>query len=241
MHKKYGPIVRINPYELQVDEPGFLREAVYLRGTLEQVDWAYDTHGTPLLTLSAIDHNDHKHPRAAMNHFFSKANLINRQNTLRGLVSNIRHHPDDFATNSRRFHIKLGEALGVLTRDVATEFRLSKSICNLDAGDFRAGVGNTLQESGAIWRTSKYLRRFVEQDMTKTTEALRSTSTSSKTNQNSPPTVVSGSMEPDLPPAEKTAERLSDEVITVAGAAFETAAYTLSVTLYNVYSNPQIL
>ncbi|RYP45943.1 hypothetical protein DL769_011423 [Monosporascus sp. CRB-8-3] len=163
------------------------------------------------------DHNVHKHRRAAMNPFFSKANVINRQSIVQTLVSKLCHRLDDFATNSKRSHIKLSAALGALTRDAATEFLLGKSFDNLDADDFRAG------------------------DMAKTTEALRSGSTGGKMNQNSPPTVVGAIMDSDLPPAEKTAERLSDEVITVAGAAFETTAYTLSVTLYNVYCNPQIL
>ncbi|RYP14779.1 hypothetical protein DL765_006135 [Monosporascus sp. GIB2] len=266
MHKKYGPIVRISPYELHVNDPTFFEKLYNREGRWNKYDWAYDAHGTPLSTLSSIDHNVHKQRRAAMNPFFSKANVINRQSIVQRLVSKLCHRLDDFATNSKMSHIKLSAALGALTRDVATEFLLGKSFDNLDADDFRAGVGNTLQESGAIWRTTKHLRWFgsmikavplslvrkmgdpgmIEclgfvEDMAKTTEALRSESTSGKTIQNSPPTVVGAIMDSDLPPTEKTAERLTDEVITVAGAAFETTAYTLSVTVYNVYSNPRIL
>ncbi|RYP91984.1 hypothetical protein DL770_001905 [Monosporascus sp. CRB-9-2] len=174
-----------------MNDPAFFEKLYNREGHWNKYDWAYDAHGTPLLTLSAIDHNVHKHRRAAMNPFFSKTNVINRQSTIRGLVSKLCHRLDDFATNSKRSHIKLGAVLGALTRDVATEFLLGKSFRNLDADDFRASVGNTLQKSGAIWRSTKHFR--------------------------------------------------CDEVITVAGAAFETTPYTLSVTLYNAYSKPQIL
>ncbi|RYP27099.1 hypothetical protein DL767_007796 [Monosporascus sp. MG133] len=138
MHKKYGPIVRISPYELHVNDPAFFEKLYNREGHWNKYDWAYDAHGMPLSTISAIDHNVHKHRRAAMNSFFSKANVVNRQGTVQRLVSKLCHRLDGFATNSKRPHIKLGAALGALTRDVATEFLLGKSFGNLDADDFRA-------------------------------------------------------------------------------------------------------
>jgi len=45
----------------------------------------------------------------------------------------------------------------------------------------------------------------------------------------------------DLPPAEKTFDRVLEEVMTVAGAGFETTASALRLILYHVYTNNQIL
>lgn len=54
-------------------------------------------------------------------------------------------------------------------------------------------------------------------------------------------TIVHEILDSDLPQAEKTVERVSDETSTVAGAAFETAAQTTRVILYYLYSSPDLL
>lgn len=54
-------------------------------------------------------------------------------------------------------------------------------------------------------------------------------------------TIVHEIMDSNLPQAEKTVERVSDETSTVAGAAFEIAAQTTRVILYYLYSNPELL
>ncbi|OTA89154.1 hypothetical protein M434DRAFT_79664 [Hypoxylon sp. CO27-5] len=265
MHEKYGPIVRISPYELHIHDANFFDKLYNRDGYWNKYDWAYDAHNSQLSTLASIDHNVHKRRRAAMSPFFSKASAASRQSIIREMTSKLCRRLDGFV-NSKDSRVRLGAALGALTRDVATEFLLSKSFNNLDAEDFRAGVGNTLQESGAIWRITKHIRwygrmvrsiplslikrigdqgvieclGFVE-DVTRTTASIRSAHTSGKIDLNSPPTVVGAIMDSDLPEAEKTPERLADEIITVAGAAFETTAYSLCVTLYHIYSDPGIL
>lgn len=45
----------------------------------------------------------------------------------------------------------------------------------------------------------------------------------------------------DLPPADKTFDRIFEEVATVTAAGFETTANTLRLILYHVYANDEIL
>jgi cytochrome P450 len=54
-------------------------------------------------------------------------------------------------------------------------------------------------------------------------------------------TVIHEVLESDLPPAEKTYERVLDDVRTVTGAAFETTANSIRMTLYQIYTNPPVL
>ncbi|KAI0109278.1 cytochrome P450 [Hypoxylon sp. NC0597] len=265
MHEKYGPIVRISPHELHIHDANFFEKLYNRDGYWNKYDWTYDAHNSQLSTLASIDHNVHKRRRAAMNPFFSKASVVSRQSIIRGTTSKLCYRLNGFI-DSKDSQVRLGAALGALTRDVATEFLLGKSPNNLDAEDFRAGVGDTLQESGAIWRIAKHIRwygrmvrsiplsvikkigdqgvitclEFLE-DMKRTTASIRSAHTSGNIDLNSPPTIVSAIIDSDLPEAEKTHERLADEIITVVGAAFETTAYSLCVILYHTYSEPGIL
>ncbi|KAJ3578944.1 hypothetical protein NPX13_g1623 [Xylaria arbuscula] len=218
---------------------------------------------TPYTTekVAGTNHDVHKRRRAAMNPFFSKASVASRQQVVQELTTQLCHRLDNLISRE----VKLAAALGAFTRDVATEFLLGKSFDNLGAEDFSAGVGNTLQESGAIWRITKHFRwygpliqsvptwvvkkigdpgiveclGFVE-DMANTTKAIHAASTNRNTVQDAT-TIVDTILDSDLPPTEKTPDRLKDEIITVAGAAFETTAYSLCKILYHVYADPEVL
>ncbi|KAH9904983.1 cytochrome P450 [Xylariomycetidae sp. FL2044] len=265
MHRQYGPIVRISPHELHVSDPSFFEKLYNRDGVWNKYDWAYDAHNLQLSTLAAIDHHIHKQRRSPINPFFSKASVARSQNLVRDSVSLLCQRLEQIS-KSNSPDIKLSTALGALARDVATSFLLGKSFGNLDAEDFHAGVGDTLQASGGIWRITKHIRwygpmmqsiptalikkigdqgiiqclGFVE-DMTKTCAEIRSAFTSNKNGHNNQRTVVDAIMSSDLPPPEKSPERLRDEVITIAGAAFETTAYSLSLTIYHIYQNSAIL
>lgn len=54
-------------------------------------------------------------------------------------------------------------------------------------------------------------------------------------------TIVHAILELNLASAEKTVERINDEVGTITGAAFETAAQSIRTILYYLYSDPATL
>lgn len=54
-------------------------------------------------------------------------------------------------------------------------------------------------------------------------------------------TIVHRILESSLPPVEKSVLRLSNEIGSITGAAFETTAQSLRFILYHIYSNPQVL
>jgi cytochrome P450 len=54
-------------------------------------------------------------------------------------------------------------------------------------------------------------------------------------------TIVHAIVHSDLPPSDKTFNRVFEEVATVTGAAFETIANTLRLILFHVYTNDEIL
>jgi cytochrome P450 len=62
-----------------------------------------------------------------------------------------------------------------------------------------------------------------------------------KTREKDGETILHGIMESDLPPSDKTVERLHQEALTIVGAGTETTGGTLDTITYYVLSNPQIL
>jgi cytochrome P450 len=72
LHAKYGPIVRINPYELHVSDPDFY-DTLYAGGgkRRERFKWYAAGLGLPDSMLGTIDHDLHRKRRAALNGYFS--------------------------------------------------------------------------------------------------------------------------------------------------------------------------
>jgi cytochrome P450 len=81
LHEKYGPIIRINPYELHVTEPEFLEDIFTGPGTHKRDKWNWATKGlgVPGATFTTNSHDMHRLRRAALNPFFSKASVRNLQ------------------------------------------------------------------------------------------------------------------------------------------------------------------
>jgi len=74
--KIQGPTVRINPYELHINDPNYYDE-VYAGGRRKRnkYDRFVRLYGADQGTLIALDHDLHHVRRSALNPFFSKANV----------------------------------------------------------------------------------------------------------------------------------------------------------------------
>ena len=73
MHEKYGPIIRINPYELHVSSPDFYEKLYAGPGKRRhRWDWMTAQFGMPQSMFGTNDHDSHRIRRAAVSPFFSK-------------------------------------------------------------------------------------------------------------------------------------------------------------------------
>ena len=78
LHTRYGPIIRINPYEVHISDPYFY-DKVYASSAgadkRDKWEWSVKQFGTPGAMISTTGHNHHKARRAAVNHLFSLASV----------------------------------------------------------------------------------------------------------------------------------------------------------------------
>ena len=101
LHAQYGPIIRINPYELHVSDPDFY-ETLYASSASgekrDKWDWYTKQFGTLGAMFSTTGHDQHKARRAALNRFFSMASVRKLQPVIgervQRLVSRIRELKD---------------------------------------------------------------------------------------------------------------------------------------------------
>lgn len=269
MHKEYGPIVRISPFELHISDSSFYEKLYRQDGRWNKYGWAVDAHNAPGAIILTADHDQHKMRRQPLNAYFSKAKVVAQQDMIRRQVQKVCERFTAVAGTGRV--IDIGGALSAYTGDIATEFVLSKSAGNLALEDFGASITHFMQGGGQVWRLTKHLRWYgplllaIPKDFlikhgdaklatfmrwTKSSEeetarllklAAGSNSTSSTDKSNEPRTIVHEIVDSNLPPSEKTLERVFCDIATVTGAGFETTASILRLALFHVFGSPEKL
>ncbi|GAM40082.1 hypothetical protein TCE0_034r12149 [Talaromyces pinophilus] len=215
LHKEYGPIIRISPYELHVSDPAFFGVIYRQEGHWNKYDWSYNAFLAPGSAICSADHNVHRRRRAPLNPLFSKATVAKRQNLINSQIMKL----IDRIRDTDQSRLNIGAALSALTRDIATEYILARNYHDLDKEDFSEGMTD---------------------DTMKITADIIAAKSSFDVSMDAP-TIVHAILTSDLPPAEKEFGRIHDEVSTVSGAAFETSAQTLRVLLYYIYNDANIL
>ncbi|KAF8863598.1 cytochrome P450 [Acephala macrosclerotiorum] len=75
-HKQYGPIIRINPYEIHIDDPNFYHLVFSNSGIRGKRAFCIGRFGNPNTALGAVAHDVHRMCRQALNSFFSKASIV---------------------------------------------------------------------------------------------------------------------------------------------------------------------
>lgn len=92
LHEQYGPIIRINPYELHVVDPEFY-EILYATSASGEKrnkwDWYTKQFATHESMFSTVTHDQHKLRRAALNRFFSMASVRRLQPLLEDNVNRL--------------------------------------------------------------------------------------------------------------------------------------------------------
>ncbi|EXV00384.1 cytochrome P450 [Metarhizium robertsii] len=262
LHGEYGPIIRISPYELHVADAKFFDTLYRMEGRWDKYSWTYDAFGAKGSTVFCSDHHVHKARRRAIAPFFSKANVLDRQALLHRNVGKLCRRLSDLSGTA----VNLGAAISAFTRDNANEYIIGKAYNELDLEDFGIGLSIASQGAGMFWRATKHIRwfgpavrampvgwamkmadegtkaflRYLQQSEQDTRDTLAAEASSSPDTevQN---TMVHAIVKSDLAPAEKSFERIYEEVATVTGAGFETSANALRLILFHVYTNDAIL
>lgn len=122
-HKKYGPLIRINPNELHCIDPAFIDSIYASSGSGKKRDKnIFYLNGFQLWqsTFGSVTHDQHRARRAAMNPFFSKASVTRLEDCMRGYIDRICGHIESYASTGEACN--LSWAFMCLSTDIITEF-----------------------------------------------------------------------------------------------------------------------
>ncbi|KAF3763269.1 cytochrome P450 [Cryphonectria parasitica EP155] len=264
LHKQYGPIIRISPYELHVSDSTFFNTLYRQEGRWDRYAFAWDAWGAEGPTIHTVDHERHRARRQPLATFFAKAKVADRKDMIRGHVNNFCDRLSKIAESGKT--VNLGAAATALARDVAFDFILAKSYNSLDRDDFDVAVLHAAQGAGPLWRITKHVGYVlpllnsmpldwaikISDDEMKTffahlknamadTKRLMAAAVSPSPEDRGQRTIVHEILDSKLPPHDKSFQRVFEDVSSVSGAGFETIGGALRLIFFHVFSDPEIL
>ncbi|KAF4910811.1 Cytochrome P450 monooxygenase sdnE [Colletotrichum fructicola] len=264
MHEKYGPVIRISPNELHVNEPSFIDE-LYAGGGKRRDKYPYFSaqFGIPDSVFGTASHDLHRLRRGALNRFFSKSSVNKLEpvihNAIEKLVSQLRTYKRSGKP------VAINMAFSCVTTDVVTEYAFAKSYNFLGSSTFEpnfhraiiAGTDmgpwfkqfpwlitlmNRLPQS-LVMRINPEAAIYVrfQEDIRRQIRQTQNDIAFGKVDNQSGKTIFHELLTGDLPEQEKRLERLWQEGQIVIGAGTETTAWALSAMLFYVLENSEIL
>lgn len=138
MHRKYGPVVRIMPDVLHVNDPAFV-DKLYTQSPAIRRERAWTmlqlfvSHQSSLATR---DHDLHRHRRAVISRFFSQANVRRLTPVIDRVLQNLLRRLDGFAKTGEV--VKVQSYMQAATKDVIQSYALGEGRQCLDMEDMNA-------------------------------------------------------------------------------------------------------
>ncbi|KAE8445994.1 hypothetical protein EG329_012633 [Mollisiaceae sp. DMI_Dod_QoI] len=126
LHEKYGPIIRINPWEIHINDPDYYDEIYAGAGKKRDKTWYQSIQfGNPDAVLTTIPHDLHRIRRAPIHKFFSKASVTKLepqiQSTIDKLCARLK------AIQAEKKPLTMSQAWYCVTMDIITEYSFGES------------------------------------------------------------------------------------------------------------------
>lgn len=267
MHQQYGPIVRINSRSLHINDPEYYG-TIYSGGNrkVNKELSAVSGYTFPHSSISTLDHDQHRKRRAIVNPYFSKRAIASIEplihERLDALCTRLAK------TMASGVTVDMTSAFSAFTADVVTYHFYGSHQDYVGSEGFKYGLKDALNALLDFYHITRFLpippttiknlpvpilgllnRNFplvlaarndnkkMVLDYIKHADPRKQENTESR----SKSVIVSALTDPMVPAAEKTLDRLLDEGETIIFAGIDTTARTLSVALFHLLYNKQLL
>lgn len=263
MHEKYGPIVRINPDELHVDDPEYYDVLYSTNKAYDKLKRFQHRFSIPEATFSTVKAEEHKIRRSALAPFFSKAKVRSQAASVQALMNRISEKLSrEYAGENKPVNIQ--DVWSSLSADAIMDIVFAKSMNLYDYPDFRSPF-TTAVNSVAVychitlhfgfllsiinnlpdWLAMRVFPPFIPviQFRWEMERQIADVLANRKqgTKETGRKTVFSEMVGSDLPPHELRPKRLLQEAQSLIGAGFETTAWSLTIGTFHILDNPSVL
>ncbi|KAF2162127.1 hypothetical protein M409DRAFT_69340 [Zasmidium cellare ATCC 36951] len=261
LHRKYGPIIRITPDEIHIQDPPFWETLYVKHNKSSKYEWTAGRFGNSGSVFTTSDPTLHKIRRIPLNYMFSRKAIL-------GFESAVQNKMDIMTNGLKRFHetgavCKISEAYSAFAGDVVTQYSFGFDYDHLSLEGFTDsfhdafmavsafghvalqfpwmhGLLNSLPDS---WNKAMNPPLAKLLDLQKDLRAkIAGVGKGLQADEKPPehPTIFHSLLQSDLPPAEKSNLRLAEEAQLILGAGIETTAWALCQATYYILSDSTI-
>ncbi|KAK0646805.1 cytochrome P450 family protein [Cercophora newfieldiana] len=264
LHKQYGPIVRITPTELHIDDPDYFDTLYSRSGRRDKYSYFANRFGGASDSFSTVHHDTHRLRRKAISPFFSGSNIQSFQPVIRSKVAKFCYILATQYAAPDHAVVPLSRAWMALTTDVITSYAFATSYDQLDSPDFVDTLHDALV---AIYVTGHFALHFpivfpildrlpdwfvraaqpdvlpvvgLRKDLARRIREIRE-GRNTKHREAAHPTIFHELLGSDLPEEEKKDARLGDEAQLIVAAGLITTSGALTVGGFHLISNPEMV
>ncbi|KAK7973829.1 cytochrome P450 [Apiospora arundinis] len=265
LHTEYGPIIRINPDELHIDDPDYY-DVVYCNShasrPIDKIETFRYRFGIPEATVQSASAEVHRRRRAAIAPCFSKARIRSRNADLQAIIERISQRLSTEYAGTGKV-INVNDLWSAMASDIITAMAFARPTNYSAATDFKSPFAqatgkmvhfahvmthfgflvtalNRLPHTflGYLAPDVKPILDFQKEMRNQIREILNGSNEDIKTAPH--PTIFHDALSADLPPEDMTLGRLQQEAVGVNGGAVETTSWTLSVAVFHIINSPSI-
>ena len=260
-----GPIIRISPYELHINDPDFCDE-LYVASAVRRTHkypWALRMFGSATSTFGTPEHELHRTRRAALSPFFSKLSVQRLESTVQDVVEKLVTRID--ALKGTSTVVNLVDAFAAMTGDVIYQYAFDKCHNFVDDPDFAPWWHKSIMDiskngyiivhfawlepllkSFPLWLTKLVnpgLMPLIELQGSLSQQVTGMKANLAQGNHISSQRTIFQEilMNEQLSPQEKETEHLVTEGQAVIGAGSGTTAHALAILAFHLLDNPEIL
>ncbi|KAK0115636.1 hypothetical protein ONS95_000093 [Cadophora gregata] len=263
LHEKYGPIIRIAPYEIHLSDPEN-HEKIYRAGSkYTKEPTFYAAFGCETAAFSTPSNSLHRTRRAALNPLFSRKRVLDLEDVVQSKVAKLDQRLRDAASTGEEVDLHYG--LRAISVDTITDYGFGKSYDLLEREDLGRGFFEMMRKLGpAIWffqqwpflqpvalGIPEWLARRVSSNLGTTMQlqsecrdnivvikkameaGVKDESRTTIFHQLLDPNATEGHVVPSV-------DNLTDEGFVILGAASDTTGNAMTVAMHGVVRNPAI-
>ncbi|TAQ87257.1 hypothetical protein B7494_g4404 [Chlorociboria aeruginascens] len=162
LHKEYGPIVRINPYEIHINDLEFFDTLFSNDRQAAKWEWSVRQFGLPDSFFQTIQPDLHRMRRSVFNQYFS-------MNKVRALLPLVQERVDKLTDRFRDFKdtgklIQLENSYGALANDVVMEYSFARHDSKIEHPEFDPAwfrANHMAAQEAALMKHFFFIQRFI--------------------------------------------------------------------------------
>ncbi|KAI0109167.1 cytochrome P450 [Nemania sp. FL0031] len=263
-HNQYGPIIRINPWEVHISDPDYYDVLYATRSKHSKYEPWKKRMGLEGSTFETTHNSEHNRRRQAVAPFFTRQRVLNYLPYIQKCVDKLCEHIEREYSGKKKPLI-LDDAYSALTSEVIVYYSFALSYNFLDLPEFKSPFTNAarkvalgvhagghfpwilwLQQSmplswvGFLNPVLKHVFEFHAELRNQIRNIIAAHEGKAPQQASVYPTVFSDLLDSDLRPEEKNVDLLFAEAGVIIGAGIETTKAALSIASFHILANASV-